>query len=181
MKTFKEFSDNAIVNLVKYIKENSYLDNLNLSVSNGEQSGFKSHYANYEMKCYDYKIYNNALSKDIYLAVSVAMWGTTCRIQVRVTHLHSFGLNSLISNFEFYPTSKSSVELTLDYKVNLENSDSITIDTKDISGNLKVKDSSFSYDVRQEGVVSLKKELSYGVLLSTFNDMLLKSNDYLID
>lgn len=180
MNTLKDFSDSVVTSLVKYIKDKSSIKGLDLAISYAGANGFNAYIADYKMKSHKYYIYNESLGQNDYILVSVAMWDTKCVINISSSCIHSFGVRSLLSNFELSPTSKSSAEVRLRYLVDLNNDCNVTMNTENISGYLKVSDSSYKYEVTQEGVFSLKKELNYDLLLDIFKGLISESDYYIV-
>lgn len=177
MELFKDFGVNIVDTVLDYITHRSYLDNLDLSVGDIEYSdGVLECNSDSKLISYKCRIYNNALKDDNTILVNVSLWGNTYTVDIFSAYFHNFGINALIGTFVLEPTSATSADVNVRYLVQLDTSSSISLDTDDVSGTLSTIDSDFVSSVTVDGVLSLKKDLSFDLVLDLFQRLLLKSN-----
>lgn len=177
MEDFKNFAVSVVDTVVDYITYRSYSDNLELSVSDVEFDvrGGDSN-SDSSMLSYKCRIYNTALQDDNSIQVNVRLRGTTYTVDIFSAYFHNFGVNALVGSFVLNPTSVSSADVTVRYLVQLDTSSAISLDTDDVSGTLSTMDSDFVSSVTVDGVLSLKKDLTFDLVLDLFQRLLLKSN-----
>lgn len=177
MEDFKNFAVSVVDTIVDYITYRSYSDNLDLSVGGieydvrGEDSNSDSRMLNYTCR-----IYNNALQDKNSILVSVSLWGNTYTVDIFSAYFHNFGINALVGSFVLNHTSVTNADVNVRYLVQLDTSSSVSLDTDDVSGTLSTMDSDFVSSVTVDGVLSLKKDLTFDLVLDLFQRLLLKSN-----
>lgn len=176
MKDFKDFAVSIVDTIVDYITYRSYSDNLDLSVGDIEYDEGGDSNTDSSMLSYKCRIYNNALQDKNSILVSVSLWGNAYTVDIFSAYFHNFGINALIGSFVLDATSVSSADVNVRYLVQLDTSSEISLDTDDVSGSLSTTDSDFISSVTVDGVLSLKKDLTFSLILDLFQRLLLKSN-----
>lgn len=176
MEDFKDFAVSIVDTIVDYITYRSYSDNLDLSVGDIEYDEGGDSNTDSSMLSYKCRIYNNALQDKNSILVSVSLWGNAYTVDIFSAYFHNFGINALIGSFVLDATSVSSADVNVRYLVQLDTSSEISLDTDDVSGTLSTTDSDFISSVTVDGVLSLKKDLTFSLILDLFQRLLLKSN-----
>lgn len=176
MEDFKDFAVSIVDTIVDYITYRSYSDNLDLSVGDIEYDEGGDSNTDSSMLSYTCRIYNNALQDKNSILVSVSLWGNAYTVDIFSAYFHNFGINALIGSFVLDATSVSSADVNVRYLVELDTSSSISLDTDDVSGSLSTTDSDFISSVTVDGVLSLKKDLTFSLILDLFQRLLLKSS-----
>lgn len=176
MEDFKDFAVSIVDTIVDYITYRSYSDNLDLSVGDIEYDEGGDSNTDSSMLSYKCRIYNNALQDKNSILVSVSLWGNAYTVDIFSAYFHNFGINALIGSFVLDATSVSSADVNVRYLVQLDTSSEISLDTDDVSGSLSTTDSDFISSVTVDGVLSLKKDLTFSLILDLFQRLLLKSN-----
>lgn len=177
MKKFKDFGEDVVNSILDYITNRSYLGSLDLAIGDIEYDEGGDSNTDSSMLSYTCRIYNNALQDKNSILVSVSLWGTTYyTVDIFSAYFHNFGINALIGSFVLDATSVSSADVNVRYLVQLDTSSEISLDTDDVSGSLSTTDSDFISSVTVDGVLSLKKDLTFSLILDLFQRLLLKSN-----
>lgn len=176
MEDFKDFTGHIVDTILDYITYTGYLDNLNLSVGDIEYDEVGGSNSDSRMLSYKCRIYNNALQDKNTILVSIRLWGDTYTVDIFSAYFHNFGVNTLIGSFVLKSTTVFSADVTVRYLVQLDTSSTISLDTKDVSGTLSTTDSRFSSSLTVEGVLSLKNDLTFDLVLDLYQRLLLKSN-----
>lgn len=177
MEEFKKYASSVVDSIVEYIKSNSTLDNLDLSVGNVEFSvrspKFKDDYKVTSYKC---KIFNNSLETDNTILVDVSLYDDDYTLDIFSKYFHNFGISAMISDLNITPDSDYSVSIDVCYTEELDTSSGTDVISDSFSGTLLVQSSSYVPTFSLGGKLLLSEKLSYDLVLGLLREFLHKSH-----
>lgn len=177
MKEFKKYAEGVVESIIEYIKSNSSLDNLDLSVGNIEfnvrSPKFKDDYKVTSYKC---KIFNNSLETDNTILVNVSLYDDDYTLDIFSRYFHNFGISAIISDLNITPDSDYSVSVDVCYTEELDTSSGTDVFSDSFSGTLLVQSSSYVPTFSLGGKLLLSEKLSYDLVLDLVRKFLHRSH-----
>lgn len=177
MEEFKKYASSVVESVVEYIKINSSLDNLDLSVGevkfNVTEPKLKEDYKVTSYKC---EIVNNALETDNTLLVNVSLYDNDFTLDIFSRYYNNFGISAFMSELNISPTSDYSVSIDVSYNKDLDTSTGKDVISDSFEGDLFIQSSSSASSFSLEGNLDLPEKLSYDLALDLVKKFLHNSN-----